>query len=42
MFLDVANAGQSNGKNVLQGGENGAEAEEWIIREAGNGYYYLI
>ena len=42
MFLDVANAGQSNGTNVWQCRENGADAQKWIIREAGNGYYYLI
>lgn len=40
--LDVANGGSSNGTNVQQYESNGTVAQQWILEEAGEGYFYLV
>lgn len=40
--LDVAGAGTTNGTNVWQYESNGTEAQQWILEEAGDGYFYII
>lgn len=42
IFLDVANGSTQNHTNVWQCRPNGEEAQEWIIKEAGGGYYNII
>lgn len=40
--LDVAGAGTTNGTNVWQYESNGTEAQQWILEEAEDGYFYII
>ena len=38
----MANAETKNGTNVWQCRENGADAQKWIIKDVGDGYYNII
>lgn len=40
--LDVAGGESRNGTNVQQYAGNGSIAQQWILQEAGNGYYYIV
>ena len=40
--LDVYGSGQVNGTNVDQYQSNKSTAQQWIIKDAGDGYYYII
>lgn len=40
--LDVAGGGTSNGTNVQQYESNGTVAQQWLLGDAGNGYFYVI
>lgn len=40
--LDVYGGGQTNGTNVDQYQSNKSIAQQWILKDAGNGYYYII
>ena len=40
--MDVANGGKVNGSNVWQYESNGTVAQQWILRDAGDGYYYIV
>ena len=41
-FLDVQGGGMTNGTNVREWEENGADAQKWIIRENEDGTYSII
>lgn len=40
--LDVEGAGTTNGTNVQQYQSNGTEAQQWILEEAEDGYFYIV
>jgi len=40
--LDVAGAAKVDGTNVSQYQTNGSEAQKWALKDAGNGYFYII
>ncbi len=40
--IDVANGGKSNCSNAWQYESNGTVAQQWILRDAGDGYYYIV
>lgn len=40
--LDVDKAGYYSGTNIAQSDYTGYAAQQWIIKEAGDGYYYVI
>lgn len=40
--LDVAYGGMQNGTNVWQYDNNGTVAQQWILEDAGNGYFYIV
>ena len=42
MLLDVANGKTADHTNVWQCRQNGADAQKWVIKDAGNGYYNII
>ncbi|MGN1041760.1 MAG: RICIN domain-containing protein, partial [Acutalibacteraceae bacterium] len=41
-YLDVEGAKKDCGTNVWQYDSNGSNAQKWLIKEAGNGYYHII
>ncbi len=40
--LDVAGGGKVNGTNVQQYESNGTIAQQWLLEDAGNGYFYVV
>ena len=40
--LDVAGGGTANGTNVQQYESNGTVAQQWLLEDAGNGYFYVV
>ncbi len=40
--LDVDNAGKTSGTNVQQHTSNNSKAQQWVLKDAGNGYFYII
>lgn len=40
--LDVENGASANGTNVQQYDGNNSKAQQWILKNAGNGYFYII
>ena len=40
--LDVAYGGKTNGSNVWQYESNGTVAQQWILQDAGDGYFYIM
>ena len=40
--IDVLGAGKTNGANVQQYTSNNSEAQQWVLKSAGNGYYYIL
>ena len=42
MLLDVENGQTADHTNVWQCRANGTDAQKWIIKDVGNGYYNII
>ena len=42
MVLEVADPEQKIQSNVWQNTANGSDAQQWLLKDAGDGYYYLI
>ncbi|BAY18914.1 extracellular exo-alpha-L-arabinofuranosidase [Anabaenopsis circularis NIES-21] len=41
-YLDVAGGSTADGANVQQYTSNTTQAQQWLLEDAGNGYYYLV
>ena len=41
-YIDVAGSSKQNGATVDQWEYHGGNNQQWVIRDAGNGYYYII
>lgn len=42
LYLEVINAARENGANVQQWGMNGNACQQWVLNDAGNGYYTIV
>ena len=38
----MANGGKTAGTNVWQCTPNNSDAQKWLLKDAGNGYVYLV